>query len=209
MNVAETIVYVVDDDPSIRKSLGRQLKAHGYQAELFATALEFLRRDPHNGPACLILDLQLPDLNGLELQQILAGTVHALPIIFISGYCDIPQSVRAMKNGAVDFLTKPFQSQDMISVVQEALKRSSREQQDKIELATFQQRLTQLTPRENEVMHGVVAGKPNKLIAAELGVGEKTVKVHRGRMMEKLGLHSVADLVRAVERSHVLTPSGI
>lgn len=209
MNDAEPIIYVVDDDPSVRKSLGRMLKAHGYKSELYATALEFLRRPAHHGPACLILDLQLPDLNGLELQQMLMGTVHALPIIFISGHGDIPQSVRAMKNGAVDFLTKPFQSQDLLHILGEALARSRREQQDQLDISTFQRRLTQLTPREHDVMHGVIAGKPNKLIAAELGVGEKTVKVHRGRMMEKLGLHSVAELVRVIERSHVLTSSGL
>jgi FixJ family two-component response regulator len=202
---AKPIVFVVDDDPSVRKSLGRVLKTAGYQAQIFTTALEFLRRSTHPGPACLVLDLQLPDLNGLELQQMMAGTSHSLPIVFISGHSDIPTSVRAMKNGAVDFLTKPFQTQDLLRVIDEALTRSAREQHDQLENASFQQRLAQLTPRESDVLSGVIAGKLNKQIAAELGVGEKTVKVHRGRMMEKLGVHSVAELVRAAERSNAVS----
>ena len=204
MAEAAPIVFVVDDDPSVRKSLGRLLKTAGYLAETFASAGEFMRRDAYPGPSCLVLDVQLPDLNGLELQQTLAGTLHSLPVIFISGHGDIPTSVRAMKNGAVDFLPKPFAAKDLIRVVGDALERSRREQKDHLEISIIQERLARLTPREYEVLCGVVAGKPNKQIAAELGVGEKTVKVHRGRVMEKMGTHSVADLVRAVEKGHAI-----
>jgi len=197
-------VFVVDDDPSVRRSLNRLLKSSGYQAETFATAREFLLRDAHPGPGCLVLDLQLPDLDGLELQQTLAGTAHSLPIIFISGHGDIPASVRAIKNGALDFLPKPIAARDLLPVIDEALERSRREQKDHTEISAIRNRLAQLTPREYEVLCRVVAGKLNKQIAADLGVGEKTVKVHRGRVMEKMGVHTVADLVRTTEKGGVI-----
>ena len=205
MKEAAPTVFVVDDDPSVRKSLARLLKSAGYPAETFATAAEFLRRGAHPGPGCLVLDMQLPDLNGLELQQTLAGTAHPLPIIFISGHGDIPSSVRAMKNGAVDFLPKPFVAQDLLHIIREALERSSREEQDRLEADIVRKRLERLTPREFEVLRGVVAGKLNKQIAAELGVGEKTVKVHRGRVMEKMDVYSVAELVLLSERGGVIS----
>jgi FixJ family two-component response regulator len=197
-------VFVVDDDSSVRKSLGRLLKSAGYRAETFATAREFMQRGACPGPSCLVLDMQLPDLNGLELQEALAGTGHSPPIIFISGHGDIPTSVRAMKRGALDFLPKPFMAQDLLRVIGEALERSRREQKDHLEISMIQERLAHLTPREYEVLCGVVAGKLNKQIAVELGVGEKTVKVHRGRVMEKMGTHSVADLVRAAEKGNAI-----
>jgi len=202
---AAPIVFVVDDDPSVRKSLGRLLKSAGYRAEAFATAREFLRRGACPEPSCLVLDMQLPDLNGLELQQVLAKTDHALPIIFISGHGDIPTSVRAMKNGALDFLSKPVAARDLLRVIGEALERSRRERKDHLEISAIQKRLAHLTPREYEVLCSVVAGKLNKQIAAELGVGEKTVKVHRGRVMEKMEADSVAELVRLAERGGVIT----
>jgi FixJ family two-component response regulator len=204
MTEVAPMVFVVDDDPFVRKSLGRLLKANGYRAETFASAWEFLRRDAYPGPGCLVLDVQLPDLNGLELQQRLAGTADSLPIIFISGHGDIPISVRAMKNGALDFLPKPFTTQDLLRIIGEALERSRREQKDHLEISIIQKRLAQLTPREYEVLCRVVAGKLNKQIAAELGVGEKTVKVHRGRVMEKMDVDSVAELVRLSERGGVI-----
>jgi FixJ family two-component response regulator len=204
MTEVAPMVFVVDDDPFVRKSLGRLLKANGYRAETFASAWEFLRRDAYPGPGCLVLDVQLPDLNGLELQQRLAGTADSLPIIFISGHGDIPISVRAMKNGALDFLPKPFTTQDLLRIIGEALERSRREQKDHREISIIQKRLAQLTPREYEVLCRVVAGKLNKQIAAELGVGEKTVKVHRGRVMEKMDVDSVAELVRLSERGGVI-----
>jgi FixJ family two-component response regulator len=197
-------VFVVDDDVSVRRSLKRLLNSSGYHAEIFSSAHEFLLRDAHSGPACLVLDLQLPDLDGLELQQMLAGSAHSLPIIFISGHGDIPASVRAMKNGALDFLPKPFAARDLLRAVSEALERSRREHEDQLEMSRVRNRVAQLTPREYEVLCRVVAGKLNKQIAADLGVGEKTVKVHRGRMMEKMGVHTVADLVRTTEKSGVI-----
>jgi len=198
------IVFVVDDDASVRKSVSRLLNSAGYRAETFACAREFLQREAYPGPSCLVLDVKLPDLNGLELQQALAGTAHTLPIIFISGHGDIPTSVRAMKKGAVDFLPKPFRAQDLLRVIGEALERSRREQKERLEIATVQKRLARLTPREYEVLCSVVAGKLNKQIAAELRVREKTVKVHRGHVMEKMEVNSVAELVRLAERGGVI-----
>ena len=206
MMEAAPTVFVVDDDPSVRKSLGRLLKSAGYRAETFATAGEFMQRGACQGPSCLVLDMELPDLNGLELQQALAGTGRSPLIIFISGHGDIPTSVRAMKRGALDFLPKPFMAQDLLRVVDEALDRSRREQKDRLELSIIHERLAHLTPREYEVLCGVIAGKLNKQIAVDLGIGEKTVKVHRGHVMEKMGAHSVADLVRAVEKGNTIPP---
>lgn len=204
MTQTEPTVFVVDDDASVRKSLNRLLKSAGYHAETFASAREFLERGAHPGPGCLVLDVQLPELNGLELQQTLAGTAQAFPIIFISGHGDIPTTVRAMKHGAVDFLPKPFVARDLLRVIEEALQRSRREQIDQFEIATIRNRLARLTPREYDVLCGIIAGKLNKQIAAGLGVGEKTVKVYRARVMEKMGVRSVAELVRATERSGVI-----
>lgn len=198
-------VFVVDDDTSVRKSLARLLKSAGYLTETFANAVEFLRRGEYTGPGCLVLDMQLPGLNGLELQNALAETAHSLPIIFISGHGDIPSSVRAMKNGAVDFLTKPFEAQNLLRVIKVALERSNRDQKDWYESEMVRKRLERLTPREYDVLRGVIAGKMNKEIAAELGVGEKTVKVHRGRVMEKMDAGSVAELVLLSERAGVIT----
>jgi len=200
-----TTIYVVEDDPSVRKGVGRLLKSAGYSAEMFATAEEFLERGVSSGPGCLVLDVQLPKLNGLDLQRALLGTARLLPIIFISGHSDIPTSVRAMKNGAVDFLPKPFKAQDLLCGIRAALERSCLEHKEKLEADAIRKRLMRLTPREHEVMCGVVAGKMNKQIAAELGVGEKTVKVHRGRVMEKMEADSVAELVLLSERVGVIS----
>lgn len=200
MTEPDPIVFVIDDDASVRKSLSRLLGSAGYRTETFASAREFLQHGPSRGPGCLVLDLQLPDMNGLELQEVLAQAARALPIVFISGHADIPESVRAMRGGAIDFLPKPFAAPDLLRAIGEALERSRREVKDQLEIAAIQERLARLTPREHEVMCGVVAGRLNKQIAAELGVGEQTVKVHRGRVMEKMGVHSVADLVRLAER---------
>jgi len=198
------MVFVVDDDPSVRKSLGRLLKTAGYRAETFSSAREFMRRGAYPGPSCLVLDVQLPDLNGLELQQAMTGTADSPTIVFISGHSDIPTSVRAMKNGALDFLPKPFAAKDLLRVIGEALERNRREHENQLEISAIQKRLAELTPREYEVLCGVVTGKMNKQIAADLGVGEKTVKVHRGRVMEKMNVHSVADLVRVAEKGGVI-----
>jgi len=204
MTEVAPMVFVVDDDPSVRKSLGRLLKTAGYRAEMFSSAREFMQRGAYPGPSCLVLDVQLPDLNGLELQQALTGTTDSPTIIFISGHSDIPTSVRAMKNGALDFLPKPFTAKDLLRVIGEALERNRREHEDQLEISAIQKRFADLTPREYEVLCGVVTGKMNKQIAVDLGVGEKTVKVHRGRVMEKMNVHSVADLVRVAEKGGVI-----
>ncbi len=201
MNEPNHIVFVVDDDASVRKSLVRLLKSVGYPARPYASASEFLddwRHDP--APGCLVLDVQLPDLNGLELQEQLRGSTFPIPIVFITGHGDIPMSVRAMKAGAVDFLAKPFQDEDLVRAVQEAIARHDQHQAEHAEREAITGNYATLTPREREVMALVVRGLPNKRIATELGTTEKTIKVHRGRVMEKMKLQSVADLVRASQK---------
>ena len=194
-------MFVVDDDASVRKSLVRLLKSMGYPARAYASASEFLddwRQDP--APGCLVLDVQMPGLNGLELQEKLRGLTQPIPIIFITGHGDIPMSVRAMKAGAVDFLAKPFQDEDLLRAVREALARHDQLLTENAEREAIAGLYATLTPREREVMALVVVGLPNKRIAAELGIAEKTIKVHRGRVMEKMMVQSVADLVRAAQK---------
>jgi RNA polymerase sigma factor (sigma-70 family) len=194
-------VFVVDDDDSVRKSLVRLLKSMGYPARPYASAREFLDDWRHNPtPGCLVLDVQLPGLNGLELQEQLRDSAHPIPIIFITGHGDIPMSVRAMKAGAVDFLAKPFQDEDLLWAVQEAITRDEQHQAEHAEHEAVAGLFATLTPREREVMALVVRGLPNKRIATELGTSEKTIKVHRGRVMEKMKVQSIADLVRAAEK---------
>ncbi len=204
VNDRNHIVFVVDDDASVRKSLVRLLNSVGYPAKPYASAREFLDDWLHNpAPGCLVLDVQLPGLNGLELQEKLRGSVLPLPIIFITGHGDVPMSVRAMKAGAVDFLAKPFQDDDLFRAVEEAIAQYDRQHAEHAEREAVASRFATLTPREREVMALVVRGLPNKQIATELGTSEKTVKVHRGRVMEKMQLQSVADLVRASQKIEV------
>lgn len=197
-------VFVVDDDPSVRRSLGRLLASEGYQTGAYADPTQFLEQADLSGPGCLVLDLQLPGLNGLELQQLLRSTGHRLPIIFLTGHADIPASVRAMKAGAVDFLTKPVPAADLLAAVATALATDRRQQQERAELAEVRQRLATLTPREREVLQHVVTGAPNKLIAVALGAAEKTVKIHRARVMAKMQAASLPDLVRLAQRVGVI-----
>lgn len=206
MTKAGVRVLVVDDDPSVRKSLGRLLKAAGYDVETFASAREFLRRERFAGPSCLVLDVFVPDLDGFDLQQTLAAEDDSPPIVFISGRGDIPMSVRAMKAGAVDFLTKPFRAEALLACIEEALARSRRSGLEHAEMTSIRQRLAALTPREHEVLRHVVAGQPNKQIAGDLGISERTVKIHRGRVMRKTAAGSVAELVRLAEKAGVGTP---
>jgi FixJ family two-component response regulator len=197
---AAAVVWVVDDDASVRRALERLLRAGGHHTETFASASEFLQhvhRTGRDGPGCLVLDVQLPELNGLELQAELAIAGLDLPIVFITGHGDIPMSVRAMKAGAVDFLPKPVAADALLHAVEQALARAA-EQADHDEA---RRRLQTLTPRESEVLALVTAGRLNKQIAAQLGISLKTVKVHRARAMEKLGAASVAEAVRAVDRA--------
>ena len=192
------MVFVVDDDASVRKGLSRLLAAHGFRTRSFGSAVDFLASDTPERPACLVLDVRMPEIDGLALQQQLSRQALAPPILFITGHGDIPMSVHAMKLGAVDFLTKPFTDEDLLSSVREALEVSRLAWQSHLELDLRNQRLAQLSPREGEVMRLVITGLLNKQIAAELGIAEKTVKIHRGRVMHKLMAKSVADLIRFV-----------
>ena len=204
-------VFLVDDDPSVRKALTRLIKAAGYQVEAFASARDFLewRNGPDRGSGCLILDVRMSGLSGLDLQQELLATHAQLPIIFITGHGDIPMSVKAMKHGAVDFLPKPIKDTDLLKAVEQALARADHDLAEREKLEDIQRRLESLTPREREVLNLVVKGLLNKQIAFELGTVEKTVKVHRARVMEKMEAQSLAELVRIAERVGIgnATPS--
>jgi FixJ family two-component response regulator len=200
MSAAEPTVYLVDDDASVCRSLARLFKAAGYRAQTFRSPDEFLRSYRDEGPGCLVLDMQLPGMSGLEVQRTLAAGQQSLPVIFITGYGTVPATVRAMKGGAVDFLSKPFLDTDLLKAVDEALERSRQRYALRLELDALREQLDTLTHREHQVLEGVVEGKLNKQIAVELGASEKTIKVHRGRVMEKMRAGSVAELVRAIER---------
>lgn len=200
----ETTVFVVDDDLSIGKGLGRLLRSAGYKVETFSSAQNFLEADPRTGGgACLILDVKMPGLNGLELQEELQSRGNAMPIVFISGHGDIPMSVKAIKKGAIDFLTKPFDDKDLLNAVKEALKRDTEIRKKAEEQNNIIERFGSLTPREFEILTYVITGMLNKQIAYDLNISEKTVKVHRGRVMEKLGVDSVAELVRLLEKAKI------
>ncbi|HEV7402174.1 MAG TPA: response regulator [Chthoniobacteraceae bacterium] len=207
MNSAAPLVCVVDDDASIRKSLLRLFRSAGLAAEAFDSARAYLARAPHAGPSCLVLDVQMPELTGLDLQQALTASGREEQVIFITGNGDIPMCAQAMKAGAVDFLPKPFDDGALLAAVERALARSSRQRQHLAEQHEAAARVATLTPRERQVFEGVLAGKLNKQIAADLGTALKTVKVQRGRVMEKLRVTSVADLVRLAQQAGV-APSG-
>lgn len=189
-------VFVVDDDASVRRSLARLLKSAGYQVEMFPSALEFLASDRHHhSAACLVLDLRLPGLTGMDLQARLAELRSLLAIVFITGHGDIPTSVRAMKDGAVDFLPKPFDDTQLLDAVARAIERTRLDQKALAELTAIQLRFATLTAREREVMAQIVTGKLNKQVADDLGTVEKTIKVHRARVFEKMQVQSLAELV--------------
>lgn len=200
MPVREFTVCLVDDDPSVLKALDRLLRSAGYRVEAFACPEAFLSAYDREQAGCLLLDLTMPGMSGMEVQQRLNEAGAQLPIVFLTGQGDIPTSVRAIKDGAVDFLTKPVVDEALFAAIREALAKNAADRLSRVELALIRRRLVSLTPRELEVLKHVVAGKLNKQIAGELGTVEKTIKVHRARVMQKMKAKSLVELVRLAER---------
>ena len=203
MNEPAPIVFVVDDDPSIRRAIKRLIGSVGLQVELFGSAQEFLLGKRPDAPSCLVLDIRLPGISGLDFQHQLAEANIHIPIIFITAHGDIPMTVRAMKAGAVEFLTKPFRDQDLLDAIQLALERDRARRQREAGIVVLRERFESLSPREREVVGMVVSGMLNKQIAAQIGTAENTVKVHRSRAMEKMQANSLADLIKMIERLQV------
>lgn len=196
----EPIVYLLDDEPEMLKALTRLLSTQGFRVRAFTSASELLAHERHQGPACLVLDVAMPEIDGLQVQERLEQSGAELPVVFLTGHGDIPMSVRAVKAGAEDFLTKPVNAADLLKAVRAALRCAADRQSEREELAILRERLARLTPREREVLCHIIAGKRNKQIAAELGTGEQNIKVHRGRLKRKMDVGSVAELVRVAER---------
>jgi FixJ family two-component response regulator len=208
MSETDAMVFVVDDDAPMRESLQNLIRSVGLRVELFASAQEFLRRKPPDLPSCLVLDVRMPGLSGLDLQKRTGDAGIEIPIVFITGHGDVPMSVRAMKAGAVEFLTKPFRDQDLLDAIQQALERDGKARNQRAELEELRSRFASLTSREREVMKRVVAGLLNKQIGAELGTSETTVKIHRHQVMEKMGAGSLAELVRMSDRLGIIVPKS-
>ena len=206
MTQPASIVFVVDDDPSVRRAIKVLLESVGLGVELFGSAKEFLPGRPADRPSCLVLDIRLPGVSGLDFQRQLAEAKINIPIIFISAHGDVPMSVRAMKAGAIEFLTKPFRDQDLLDAVQVALERDRARCQREADIATLRERFESLTPREREVLPWVVSGLLSKQIADAIGTSEASVKVHRSQLMRKMAADSVADLVRMAEKMGIPIP---
>ena len=206
MTSQSPLVFVIDDDESVRKSLKRLLRSANYESEIFESASDFLARPPHPGPACVIVDVQMPGVNGIDFQKALIQRRREEQLVFITGHGNIPMCAQVMKAGAVDFLPKPFKSRELLKCIQRALDRSVEQRRRAAERIETRRLLDLLTPREFEVMQFVITGMLNKQIGGELGVAEKTIKVHRGRLMQKLGITSVAELVQMVQRAEVSPP---
>ncbi len=201
-----TVVFVIDDDPSVRKSLSRLLRSVGHSVETFSCSEEFLAREHFDGIGCILLDVQMPGLSGMDLQAELSTVETSMPIVFITGHGDIPMSVEAMRKGAVNFLIKPFDDNDLLAAVSEAVEKDRRAKAEQAEVQDIRRRLSLLTPREYEILRYVITGMLNKQIALTLNIAEKTVKIHRGRVMEKLRVDSVAELVRLAEKARIEPP---
>jgi len=197
------VVFLVDDDPGVLKALTRLLRSKGHEVRAFASSTEFLAQHDSSVRGCAILDVSMPDLDGLKLQTALTASGVERPVIFITGLGDIPATVRAMKAGAIDFLTKPVNSSELLAAIERAMEVDLKTRKSQEDLELINSRISALTPREREVLTHVIAGRLNKQIAAELGIGEKTIKLHRGRMMRKMGVRTVADLVRMAERAGI------
>jgi FixJ family two-component response regulator len=208
MSNADATVFIVDDDAGVLKALTRLVNANGYRTQSFTSPQEFLAHHDGALPGCAVFDVGMPGLDGLALQEALGAPDAQRPVIFITGKGDVPTSVRAMKAGAIDFLTKPVSDKDLMAAIARAVDRDGDTRQRRAELASIEARLAMLTLREREVLGYVVAGRLNKQIAGELGTVEKTIKVHRGRMMEKMGVRTVADLVRMAQKAGVPLPQG-
>jgi FixJ family two-component response regulator len=202
----DAIIAIVDDDPSVREGLSTLIRSAGWKAETFASAQEFLARVAAEAPSCLVLDLQMPGLSGLDLQKRMADVGLEIPIVFLTGHGNIPASVKAMKAGAVEFFTKPFDEQELLQAIEEAVERDQRMRQQHAAMREVRDRYASLTVREQEVMQQVVAGLLNKQVAAELHITEFTVKIHRGHVMRKMHADSLADLVRMAETLGIPPP---
>jgi len=204
----EPTVFLVDDEASVLKALSRLLRSAGLKVETFRSPEEFLQRHDLDAPGCLVLDVAMPGLNGLEVQQFLAAKGTELPIVFLTGRGDIPMGIRAMKRGAVDFLTKPTNDEDLLAAIRAGIDKDRANRQAGSKRSKIQQQLARLTPREREVLHHIIAGKLNKQVAADLGVVEKTIKVHRARVMKKMNVRSLAELVRVAEHAGIRPAPG-
>jgi FixJ family two-component response regulator len=201
--MSEPTVFIIDDDPSARRGLTRLVRAAGHTTESFASAADFLASEQRSGPGCIVLDVQMPEMTGPELQEELAKADYSMPIVFLSAHADVPIAAGAMKKGAVDFLTKPVDGKDLLAAIEESLARDAENRAIRAETSSIQELIETLTPREHEVMTYVITGMLNKQIAGQLEISEETVKIHRARVMQKLDVVSVAELVRLCEKAGI------